>query len=186
MSVATFVGIDPSLQATGICVLQESSVLVLQTVTPKALRGVSRLAFIRDACRISIKDRSARFAAIENYSYDSINRAFSLGEAGGVLRLCLFDEGVEHVEVPPALLKKFATGNPHADKDAVVSAVQKGWHIDVADDNQADACVLAMIAQSLIIGLTRPTRPQLEVLHLLKNPRIKTVVRARKRIKNFL
>jgi Holliday junction resolvasome RuvABC endonuclease subunit len=185
-SEPTYLGVDPSLNGTGICVLQGSQAVVVQTVDPGKLRGSPRLAFIRDALRVIIKERSLAFAAIENYSYDSVGRVFHLGEAGGVLRLCIFDEKLAYADVAPAALKKFATGNSGADKEAVMSVVRNGWNIDVADDNQADACVLAMIARGLTEGLIRPTRPQLEVLHAIKHPRIKSVVRARKRIKNFL
>jgi crossover junction endodeoxyribonuclease RuvC len=182
----TYLGVDPSLRGTGICILRGSEPPFLQTIDPAKLRKAARLAFIRDALLINLKTRTAVFGAIENYSYDSVGRVFQLGEIGGVLRLSLFDQEVTYADVAPAQLKKFATGNSGADKDKVMSAVRDRWSIDVADDNQADACVLAMIARGLHQGLITPTRPQLEVLHALKNPRIKTVVRARKRIKNFL
>jgi len=46
-------------------------------------------------------------------------------------------------------LKKFATGKGTGQKSIVVREVFKRWGIDCKDDNQADACVLAHLAEGL-------------------------------------
>jgi Holliday junction resolvasome RuvABC endonuclease subunit len=187
----TYVGLDPSLNGTGVCFLDGAGFVQMETILPGVLRGAARLSFIKESFLKLCGERRPTFVAIENYSYDSVGRVFQLGEVGGVLRVSVFELGVTYAEVAPKALKKFATGRATADKPAVIAAVtatakKEGWPIDPADDNQADACVLAMIAKGLIEGLRAPTRAQLEVLHTIKHPQYKPVVRVRKRIKNFL
>jgi Holliday junction resolvasome RuvABC endonuclease subunit len=41
--------------------------------------------------------------------------------------------------VPPAALKKYATGRGNADKTAMAVALQRRMHIELGDDNQTDA-----------------------------------------------
>jgi Holliday junction resolvasome RuvABC endonuclease subunit len=41
--------------------------------------------------------------------------------------------------VPPAVLKKYATGRGNADKTAMAVAVQKRWGVELGDDNKVDA-----------------------------------------------
>lgn len=170
-----FLGIDPSLSSTGLAYTDPATIGKAITVRPGKLRGVERLAKIEEAFSSFLADnyQSVQLAAIESYSYGSIGRLFQLGELGGVLRLALFKADIKFIEVAPTQLKKFATGNPNADKSEIIAVVQNIWNPDVTDDNQADACVLANIAMYFANPDKMLPRHQLEVLHALKNPVVK-------------
>lgn len=127
------VGVDPSLTATGIC-HPDGSTETLKTRDT----GPERLSWLRDA--IAQRVAEADVVAIEGYSYGSKGRAVvSIGELGGVLRLWLYEYGPPYVEIPPACLKRYATGRGNASKDDVLqAAVMRSGHVFV-DNNAADA-----------------------------------------------
>ncbi len=149
---------------------------------------MARLAMIKAATRAFTEGVDVAFVAIEGYAYGAVNQAFSLGEIGGVLRLLVHEEyGLSRVDVPPASLKKWATGSSEADKDAMVAAaVADGARL--GDHNQADAYFLARIALALSIEdpAARPReRSKLEVIRSLTNPSSrKTRHRPRRLVKN--
>lgn len=171
-----YVGIDQSLNGTGLCLRDANGIVhAAQTVDPGKLRDVERLAYVKDRVTSFLSDR-VKFVAFEGYSYNSVGRVFELGEIGGVLRLLTHEQGVPHVVVPPANLKKFATGNPRAEKEDMVEAAKRAG-FDPKDDNQADAFFLSQIARCLHLELAPPNRAQLEVLHSIRSPKTKKPAR---------
>lgn len=175
----SFLGIDQSLNATGVCrVNAEGSVVAVATVDPKGARDGDRLLLVKHA--VASMATEIRFAALEGYSYDSVGRVFELGEIGGVIKVLLHESNIEYVVVPPAMLKKFATGNASASKeDMLDAATQCGCK--AVDDNQADAFFLARIACAYVRGgATR--RCEMEVLHALRNPNPKKSRRRARRL----
>ena len=173
----SFVGIDQSLNATGVCRLSEQGILeTAATVVPERFINGERLAFIKTAVASMLDE--VEFAALEGYSYNSNGRVFELGEIGGVLKVLLVEKKIPYVVVPPVLVKKFATGSTTASKDAMLkAAIQMG--LDFGDrDDQADAFFLACIARAHVKGGLIHRR-QMEVLQSLHNMR--KVPRARRR-----
>ena len=181
-----YLGIDQSLTATGLCLLNDGGYLLrLETVDPGKVRGAARLSLIKQRLLSFLSREPVKGAAYEGYAYDAVGRVFQLGEVGGVVQLTLHEGGVPAVSVAPVALKKFATGSPKADKDVMIAAAKRA-EIAAADDNQADAFFLARVA--FLLGSGRPggTRTQLEVLHAIKNPKVKTTRRVRKLVKHAL
>lgn len=176
MDATLFLGIDQSLNGTGLCLLTaEGAVTHLETVRPGSRRGVERLAFVKSRV-VRLLDANIAFVGIEGYAYDSVGRVFELGEIGGVLRLCVHENQCSYVDVAPSSLKKFATGNAAAKKDAMQRAAEaEGVH--VADDNQADAYFLALVARHLRMGVSSAPRARMEVIYRLQNPLKKAPVR---------
>jgi Holliday junction resolvasome RuvABC endonuclease subunit len=176
----SFLGIDQSLNATGVCRMGgEGSVTAVATVDPKGARDGERLMFVKRA--VASMASEVQFAALEGYSYDSVGRVFELGEIGGVIKVLLHESNIEYVVVPPALLKKFATGSATASKEAMIDAAKERGCV-VADDNQADAYFLAHVARAYVRGgATR--RCELEVLHTLRNPSEK---KSRRRVRRLV
>jgi len=138
----TIVGIDPSLTATGVAFTVPAATA---TDTVKTnLRGMARLNYIAtEAASYAV---GADLVAIEGYAYGRPNQAAHLGELGGVIRLTLWRAGIRYVDVPPACVKKYATGRGNATKPDVRMAVFKRYGHDIADDNQCDAFVLMAMA----------------------------------------
>jgi crossover junction endodeoxyribonuclease RuvC len=154
------IGLDLSLTATGVAVGE--SVVVIKTKTT----GVERLNDIRSQLRKEIGRFNPKVAIIEGYAFGAHDRgARSIGELGGVVRLMLADYKIKFVEVPPASLKKFATGKGNADKDNVLAAAIK-HNRRINNNNAADAWWLyqmgaaaygQQVAPTLKIGKVRHT-----------------------------
>lgn len=185
----SYLGIDASLEGTGLCLVSAVGIALRSTtVPPHGLRDMARLAMIKAETRAFVNGGDVAFVAIEGYAYGAVNQAFSLGEIGGVLRLLVYEEyGLSRIDVPPASLKKWATGSSEADKDAMVAAaIADGAR--PKDHNQADAYFLARIALALSVNdpVARPReRSKLEVIQSLANPSSKrTRPRPRRIVKN--
>lgn len=176
-----FLGIDQSLNATGLCTISEAGdVVTAKTIDPEGRVGGERLVYIKRAVE-SVLD-GIGFAAIEGYAYGSVGRVFELGEIGGVLKTLLTERQVKYVIVPPILVKKFATGSTSAAKEEMVLAARESGDKSfyLSDDNQADAYFLAKIARAYVRGADR-RRCEMEVIHSLKSPLPKTKSRGRAR-----
>ncbi len=170
-----FLGIDQSLNGTGLCLLAtDASSARLSTVNPGNLVGGKRLVAIKDALVALGRSVEWRldFAAIEGYSMGSVNRPFDLGEVGGIIRLILTDNNVSYEIVPPVLVKKFATGTTGATKDVMVAAA-KALGVMPNTDDEADAYFLARLARAYH-SKVEMSRREMDVVHALKNPKVRT------------
>lgn len=130
---ARVVGLDLSLTATGIAWFDGST----HTVKPKQ-NGDRRLLEIGQEIAIAIDGRSIDLVVIE----DLPTHAKSAGITGmvhGAARVLLFRLRVPYVTVPPASLKKYATGKGNAGKPEMAVALFKRFGLELADDNQVDA-----------------------------------------------
>ncbi len=159
-----FLGVDQSLNGTGLVVLDEVGAIRLQRqVQPAALRGVARLALIRAAVREALEYKPVT-AALEGYSYNSTGRVFQLGEVGGLVQLAFYDAGVSFLVVTPAALKKFVANNHQASKKQMIDATKDKWGVDFnADDDQCDAHGLAQILRAVALN-NSTVRHELEVV----------------------
>ena len=125
--------LDLSLTRTGVARWDGVTVIV----PPQDARGMERLLYLEAA--VLDAAAGAGLVVLEGYSFGSRGRAvFDIGELGGVVRLALYRRGIPYVDVPPAALKKYATGRGNASKEEVlVAAVRRlgyeGSSTDVAD-----------------------------------------------------
>lgn len=121
-------------------------------------RGMPRLAWIRD----QVLDLSvdADVVVLEGYAMGSKRQSHTraIGELGGVVRLALFERGTPYVEVPPATLKKLATGRGNAPKEEVLAAAIRRLGYGGHDNNEADALWLRTAA---LIHYGLPDAPEL-------------------------
>lgn len=183
-----FVGVDQSLNASGICVLtSDGAVQTLLTVEHKEGGAIDvKLLSIRRAVISAISGCS--FGAMEGYAYDSVHRAFDLGEVAGTVKVAMLEHQVGYVVVPPVTLKLYATGLSHASKDDMVAAA-KAEGVDPSNDNEADAFFLARVARDFAQG-TAKKRREMEAIHSLKlsasGKQRKHTRRTRRVIKNAL
>jgi crossover junction endodeoxyribonuclease RuvC len=158
--VVIVIGIDPSLTATGVCWPNG-----LTEVIKWRDRGVERLDHIYDWASIDVERTLANahggihwrrevLVVIEGYSMGSARQqshAHGLGELGGVLRLALAHCCVDFIDVPPACVKKYATGKGNANKDLVRDNARDrlGLPMGVTSD-EADAAWLRQIGLALM------------------------------------
>lgn len=109
-------------------------------------KGVERLNVL-DGWLSGLVDASRpQVAVVEGYAYGKGNQAHQVGEWGGVARLRLYSDGVPFVVVPPAVVKKYATGRGNAPKPDLRMELYKRAGLDVADDNEVDALWLLAAA----------------------------------------
>lgn len=138
------VGLDLSLTSTGVATPSGT-----QTVKSRA-KGMERLYELRRAALDYAMDpERAGLVVIEGYSMGTqrqASHAHALGELGGVVRLALWERGLPYVDVPPATLKRFATGKGNAPKDQVLVAAVKRSGIEFATNDEADAWWLRALA----------------------------------------
>lgn len=134
--------LDLSLRATGFCELDGST-----GTLPCSCKGMERLAWIRDQVLDLVFVNQAHVVVLEGYSFGSKGQAVvNIGELGGVVRLALYELQVPVAEVPPACLKKYATGRGNAGKDDVLQAgVMRSGHT-FRDNNACDAWWLHQMA----------------------------------------
>ncbi len=183
----SFVGIDQSLNASGVCVISdEGAVQTLLTVEHPTGGAIDvKLLSIRRAVISAIS--GASFAAMEGYSYDSVHRAFDLGEVAGTVKVAMLEHGVGYVVVPPVTLKLYATGLSHASKEDVIAAA-KAEGVDPSNDNEADAFFLARVARDFAQN-TAKKRREMEAIHSLRlstSGKQRKPARRVRRIKNAL
>lgn len=138
--------LDLSMTATGIARPDG----YLSTYSPGAANlGDQRLTLIRNKVRHLVIDTEPALVAIEGPVTRS-QAATTIGMVHGAVRVELMDTGDRYLLVPPAVLKKYATGKGNAPKPDMRMALYKRTGADVADDNQVDAAWLRLIALDLL------------------------------------
>lgn len=174
MTPANVVGLDLSLTATGVAVLNGSELnsdVFKITSKGKADDDLaarqSRLSDLRR--RIWDYARKADLVAIEGPAYSKVQgHAHDRSGLWWLVTDWLLESPdtlcTPVVEIPPQLLKKYATGKGNASKDQVLAAVVRRYPaFEVNDNNEADALVLAAMASR---HLGNPIEDSLPATHL--------------------
>lgn len=158
-----YLGIDPSLNSTGWCVLFAPGDFVSGTIklTKGKERGAVRTTYIIEQLRDIIDQFGGpsyfTCVGVEGYAIHARGQIWQLAELGGVVRFNLSAWGMSFVVPTPTQVKKFATTDGGAHKVEVCLALQargasflidgrtghleKDWRTD-----EADAYVMAEIA----------------------------------------
>lgn len=159
------VGLDMSLTSTGLC-LKEGNTIRLDTVKTKpdsAENDLARLNLIVEKV-MSFIPQSVDMICIEDFFTPSnpmqIGSAIKLAMLGTAIRLRLYNAGFKFFVIAPSQLKKYVTGKGSGEKSMILKEVYKRWGIEAKDDNQADACVLAHLAEGLLVP--DETRPEFQ------------------------
>lgn len=148
-----YVGIDPSLSNTALVVINDKGI-ILESVNYKDTGFADMID--PDQVHIAKLDSIFHFicgwcpsnypVAIESYSIASLNRPFTLGEVGGIVRIAAYNQQCKITDVPPLSLKRFATGHGHASKEEIVKqAISEGK--DLGKDPTDDICDAYFLAK---------------------------------------
>jgi Holliday junction resolvasome RuvABC endonuclease subunit len=160
-------GIDPSVTSTGFAYEDMAGNVHTGRIRPGKLKGVERLQFIAEALNSLLQrvwaetGEPVTLVAYEDYAMgkggkSNPGRVFTIGEAGGVLKLTLHREHVDILLVSPGSLKKFITGKGNTEKELVPSFIAKEWGYNIQQNDEADAYGLLRMAQAYTA--TRPPR----------------------------
>jgi len=149
-----FVGLDLSLTGSGFC-LKRGTEIQLKTIKTKPAdfeNDLERLRHIRKTI-LDLIPVGTVMVCVEDFFIpgraSQINAAKGLIMLGTLIRVAMYEQGMPFYVISPPQLKKYATGKGNGPKGIVIREIYKRWGIDAKDDNQADACVLAHIAEAL-------------------------------------
>lgn len=159
-------GLDLSMTATGATISDHGTASVKTIKTKKP--GDLRLTELADHVEFLVA--GSELALIEGY----LNRSMSAGITGmvhGAVRLRLQRMGLKYATLPPASLKKFATGKGNATKtEMAVAAFRRGDEIEFADDNECDSWWLWVAANEFlghpVVPLPKLQREALEKIKM--------------------
>lgn len=148
--MTVIIGLDLSLTSTGLARINDGEVTLrrVQSKPPPAARVTlaSRSLRLRKiAGEVFDYCTGADLVVVEGPSYASDSGA-AHDRAGlwWLILARLTGQGYNVVEVPPTLVKQYATGKGNAPKDAVLAAVVRRYpHVNVDQNDVADALVLA-------------------------------------------
>jgi crossover junction endodeoxyribonuclease RuvC len=161
------VGIDLSLTATGIAAVGGLSTIKSGSSGDTIIDRLVRLGLILEQVRqhVSTTPAAVTLVLVEGPSLGQQRQGGEHLRAG--LWWLLMDRlnlwGHHPVDVPPATLKKFATGKGNATKADMRMALFQRGGLDVRDDNQVDAWWLRQVGLHL---LDDPTAVKLPKTHL--------------------
>ena len=153
---ALFIGIDQSYTGFGLVVLDDKG-----HFHQKSLLKYPLNKFKDEGARlVKIYDDLITFFAIhgnsgaeihivmEGYAYGAKLNREKLGELGGIVKLVSnLVLGVTPTVIAPTALKQFVTGSGRADKQAMLTEIQK-FDPEITDHNLADAYGLAYLIYS--------------------------------------
>ena len=143
-----FVGIDPSVTATGVAVLNSAGEVLTATAIKCGGHGLPRVLEYRTQV-LDLLPEGPAHVAIEGYAYSNKFNLATLVELGTALRLAVLDRGWTYVDVAPTALKAFALmpkGSKAKDKPFV--QVKERWGFVHKSGDVVDAYVLAQIARA--------------------------------------
>jgi len=146
-------GIDPGTATTGYGLVRLTRDGELAAVsygiisTPKDSTASARLEILFDQLHALIKKHKPDTAAVEKLFFQSnVKTALAVGQARGVIMLCLQKAGIEPFEYTPNEVKQAVAGYGGADKRQVQDMVRALLQLDSLPkpDDAADALAIAI------------------------------------------
>lgn len=137
MTAPLVVGLDLSITATGIA----DHTGATRCIGGKADRGDHRIVDIVDELWVEL-DHGADLVVIEDLAVHGPGGAMAAAQVMGAVKATLLRTTTPYALVPPATLKKYATGKGNATKADMAVALYKRAGLELADDNQVDAWFL--------------------------------------------
>lgn len=153
-------GLDLSMGGCGVSVIKGGKVLHLdrlQTGPVQSTQGLKvaprgllasgaflgsdeeRIDWLKKKIRKVYRKHDVCFVVVEGHAFGAKGRSLTiLHELHGVIKNRLHLDEIAFVTIPPTEVKKFATEDGRADKQAMIKAAQAEG-LDVADSDRADA-----------------------------------------------
>lgn len=151
----TVLGLDLSLSAPGIALVQPPEAPQGLLVKVGKVTGAERLMLIGHAVRDAVMQMRPDLVAIEGYSYGSESQAHAIGELGGVVRYLLHDLCQPFMVIPPAQWRKQLFGR-NCRKDEVAKEAFKRYGIEFPELDVLEAWCVGTAGLRLRQGLDQP------------------------------
>jgi len=116
-------------------------------LTPKDATASARLEMLFDQLNVLIKESKPDTAAVEKLFFQSnVKTALAVGQARGVIMLCLQKAGIDPFEYTPNEIKQAVAGHGGADKRQVQDMVRALLQLESIPkpDDAADALAVAI------------------------------------------
>lgn len=140
----TVIGIDQSLTATGIVILDMAGTLLQhETYKPRTF-GALRLIEIRNKFAEILSNHEPQQIVMEGISYGSVSHIGELGGLFWTLKVLFYESGIPVSVVAPMSLKKWVLGSGKGEKNEMMRAVYKKWGLEL-NEHECDAYGLARI-----------------------------------------
>ena len=147
------VGIDPGTATTGYGLVRlalDGSMLPVKygvILTPKEATASARLVRLYDELRELLEEHKPDTAAVEKLFFSrNVTTALAVGQARGVVMLCLEQSGIEAFEYTPNEIKQAVAGYGSAQKRQIQEMVRALLGLDSIPkpDDAADALAIAI------------------------------------------
>ena len=143
-------GLDASLRSTGYAYTQNGT-LVSGVIEPGKLTQSWRLCYIRNQLSKLLQKASPSLVVLEDYAMGAggrnNNNVFKMGELGGVIKLYLWESGVDVLLVAPTTMKSVIALSGRADKKDISRALASRFDINVTQHDEADAVGLMLVGE---------------------------------------
>ena len=146
-------GIDPGTATTGyglVRLTRDGELVAGQygiISTPKDATASARLEMLYDQLKVLLKQHQPDTAAVEKLFFArNVTTALAVGQARGVVMLCLQQAGIEPFEYTPKEVKQAVAGYGGAEKRQVQEMVRALLQLDSIPkpDDAADALAIAI------------------------------------------
>lgn len=149
------IGLDLSLTNTGVSIIDNLTGppimgSIIKTNPKEMLEA--RIEHIRATIRLLLREFPPTLAVVEGHTFGPrAHAATQIHEVAGVVKNLLYRRKILTYLVPPATLKKAATGDGRAKKPEMIAAAQILWPKCPNNDNIADAFHLARYGLEIVV-----------------------------------
>ena len=143
-----FVGIDPSINGTGLVIIDENANIVEQklfsikseTFEESLVKYEKEIEFIANMITLQA-------VYLGGPAYQATGQVIlQMGALHFITRLFLFKKQKKYKIIAPGTLKKFVTGTGRCKKELMLLKTYKKWGVEFDDNNLCDAYGLARMA----------------------------------------
>lgn len=148
-SPALVVGLDLSLRGTGIAHVDGRTETFAPACDDDRNYGLDRMIEIRDHV-IDAVPADTELVVIEALAFAAHDTNRQLAKLAGIVTCALYERGDALLLVPPATVKKYATGKGTIKKEEVLAAAIRRLDYQGASLDEADALWLRAIGAALV------------------------------------
>lgn len=153
-AVKSVMGIDASLNSTGVSVRDSTGRVVTTRITSGKRRELERLEWNHNRLRDLILAYEPEVVVIEGYAMGKAsNNLASIGEWGGIAKLLAHQHGAQVITITPSSLRMMVTGDGSTKGKLIMKEclhkLSSDYH-HVTQNDEVDACCLMLVGEALV------------------------------------